>query len=98
MNKIDKLKDEYVKICNLYVREFCDKQELEFPYWVNDDVGGVIVCSDSYFFNFGDIAYDVNSNQPKGLILKWHDESIENHPKAMNYYSYTLGLTFKNLE
>jgi hypothetical protein len=97
MNKIDKLRDEYVKICNLYVQEFCEKQELEFMYWINDDVGGIFEASD-YFFSFADIVYDINSNQPKGLILKWSDECIINHPKAINYYSYTIGLTFKDLE
>lgn len=97
MNKIDKLKKEYESVCNEYVREFCEKQELYFDYWINDDVGGVFVTAD-YCFNFSDIVYDINSNQPKGLILKWSDESVENHPKAMNYYSYTQGLTFNKIK
>jgi hypothetical protein len=46
------------------------------------------------FFNFQDIVWDINSKQPKGLIVDWYYESIENPKKSMNYYSYTKGLRY----
>ena len=89
--KIDKLKKDYEKACKEYIKLFCEKQDLGFDGFVNEEIGGIALCSD-FFFNFSDIVWDVNAKIPKGVIIEWYDAQLENPEKAINYYSYTKGL------
>lgn len=86
-----KLKDKYKSVCDEYVEIFCKKQELDFEYWVANIVGDIAVYGD-YFFNFQDIVWDINSNQPKGRIIDWYNESLENPKNSINYFSYTKSI------
>jgi hypothetical protein len=97
------LKKQYEFVCNEYIRKFSEKQEIEFDGWIGDDIGGIASFIDQYFFNFQDIVWDINSNQPKDLILQWQDEcinySIENPEQStMNYFSYCKGLRISDLK
>ena len=95
--KIDKLKKDYEKACKDYIKLFCEKQDLGFDGFVNDEIGGIALCSD-FFFNFQDIVWDVNAKIPKGVIIEWYDAQLENPEKAINYYSYTKGLRNKDIK
>ena len=95
--KIEKLKKDYEKVCNQYMKLFCEKQDIGFDGFVNDDIGGIALCSD-FFFNFQDIVWDVNAKIPKGVIIEWYDAQLENPEKAINYYSYTKGLRHKDIK
>lgn len=85
------LEKKYISVCNKYIKKFCKKQDVDFEGWVGDIVGGIAYCGD-FFFNFHDIALDVNTEQKKGLIFDWYNATIETPEKAINYYSYTKGL------
>ena len=63
----------------------------EKDMWVGGDVGGTILIGD-YFLNFDVIVLDMNTKQPKGLILEWYNETMEDPTKWINYKSYTMGL------
>ena len=94
------LEKRYEANCNEYINRFCKKQELYFEYWVGDIIGGVASFGDVYFFNFTDIVWDINSNQPKELILNWLEDSLDEQKTAIgivNYFSYTKGLRFTDL-
>lgn len=95
--KIEKLKRDYEKACNQYMKLFCEKQDMYFDGFVNDDIGGIALCSD-FFFNFQDIVWDVNAKIPKGVIIEWYDAQMENPERAINYYSYTKGLRHKDIK
>ena len=95
--KIEKLKKDYEKVCNQYMKLFCEKQDIGFDGFVNDDIGGIALCSD-FFFNFSDIVWDVNAKIPKGVIIEWYDAQLENPEKAINYYSYTKGLRHEDIK
>ena len=95
MSKIEELSKRYENLCNEYILEFCLKQELDFEGWVGSIVGGIAMCND-YFFDFSDIVYDINTNQPPDMIISWHNDNIESD-KNINYYSYTKGLRIKDL-
>ena len=86
-----KLQRDYDSVCNKYISKFCKKQELEFEGWVGDLVGQIAYCGD-FYYNFHDIVLDVNSEQPKGVIIDWYYDTLNNPKKAMSYYSYTKGL------
>ena len=90
------LKENYESCCNEYLQRFCDKQEMTNEGWVVNQVGGVALCSD-FYFNFTDIVWDINSEQPKGQIIDWYYENLDNIEKAINYYSYTKGLRIEDL-
>lgn len=91
------LQKRYEKVVTEYIQIFSDKQELEFEYWIGDIKGGVACFSEIYFYNFQDIVWDINSKQSEGLIKKWFNDSIDNHEKAINYFSYSKGLRFDDI-
>ncbi len=93
---IAKLKKQYEEVCHEYIKKFCKKQGFEFDRWIGKDIGGISVFGD-YCFTLADIIWDINSNQPKGLILQWQNDCIESPTKSINYYSYSKGLRFKDL-
>lgn len=95
--KLSRLRQTYEFVCNEYAQKFANRQEMEFDVWVGNEVGGVGHFND-FTFNFRDIVWDVNTKQPKGLIIDWYYESIDNHPKYINYYSYSKGLRYEDLK
>ena len=72
------------------IKEFCQKQDLQFEF-DNYDVGGGIICLSDYVFNIEDIYYDMKNNKPKGKILQWYDYVLT-HESNINYRSYCMGL------
>lgn len=99
---IPQLKKQYEEVCNQYITKFVKKQELDFDGWVGDEVGGIASFSTQYFFNLSDIILDLNTKQPKGLILEWQNNGVENalntpFSETINYKSYTMGLRNKDL-
>ena len=101
-NAVKKLKEKYEATCNEWVNLFCEKQELEFDGWVGNEVGGIAGFATQYFFNLSDIILDLNSNQPKGLILRWQNDGVsfnmfKETTKYINYKSYTMGLRYDQL-
>lgn len=93
----------YELICDEYAKKFAKKQQLTFDYWIADTKE--IACfNDEYFFGIGDIRLDLDTGQPKGLIMRWQEDGVANHfanPKSdynMNYASYTKGLRYEDLK
>ena len=80
------------------VEKFAKKHELDFDYWISDQVGTVACFSHHYFFQMSEIVYDLNSKQPKGLIVQWQQESIENQHKTINFFSYSIGLRYEDIK
>lgn len=72
------------------IKEFCQKQDLQFEF-DNYDVGGGIICLSDYVFNIEDIYYDMKHNLPKDKILQWYDYILM-HDTNINYRSYCKGL------
>ena len=66
---LEELKSRHEETISQYIKVFCEKQELDFEFWVGDQT--VAHFGDNYFFNFMDIKYDIDTNQPKGLIMEW---------------------------
>ena len=100
--EIKELNKQYKDCCNLWVQMFCEKQEIDFDGWISDEVGGTCSFCGEYFFNMSDIILDLNTNQPKGLILAWQNANtnidyLMNPPQHINYKSYTMGLRHNQL-
>jgi len=91
---IEKLKKQHEKVCNDYIKAFCKKQDLEFQFWVADIVGEIACFGDIYFFDFTEIVYDINTEQPPQKIIQWLNERLETSDNFVNYYSYTKGFRF----
>ncbi len=96
-SKRKKLQNDYESVANAYLAEFCEKQELQFESWVGDIVGGIAMFGD-YYFDFSDIVWDINSNQPPNTIFAWYEENLQIPDKSINYFSYTKGLRVSKLE
>ena len=97
--KIVKLKALYETIADEYVYLFEKKHGLELEHWVSDDKTGVACFGDIYFFNVSDIMYDINNKLPKGFILQWIEDNVDNQEKKgyINLNSYFKGMRFEDL-
>jgi len=83
----------YEKYCNGIVKAFSEKQDLDFSYWI-DRVGSIACFIDQYYFDLHDLILDLETEQPKGFILEWHDANVNNGKaeEHINYSSYIMGL------
>lgn len=92
---------DYNAIVGHYMAYFIQKQfDLEENqdvdyYWVADMIGTIVSVND-FFLNFDDIRYDIDSEQPKGLIFEWYDYMMEQHElnptSNINYTTYSKGI------
>lgn len=87
------MKQKFKEAVNEYILAFCLKQDIDWDYWIGNDVGGV-ACFGDLYLNFDDIRFDIDSNQPAGLITDHYWESVYNDPKVINYRSYAMGLRY----
>lgn len=94
---ISKLKQRLDNCIDLYTDLFCQKQECDADGWIGNNKGG-LNCFADCFLSFEDIRIDLEMNVPKGEIWKWYWDNIENHEKAINYYSYVLGLRIDQIK
>lgn len=85
------IKERYDDICKAYVVLFCTKQDID-PDHHNIDNWGTINIGE-YFFYMGDIRTDIDKNAPKGIIVEWYWQAIED--SSINYQSYVMGARFK---
>jgi hypothetical protein len=100
--KLQELKKQYEFACNEYVQKFANKQQIEFDGWVANEIGGLAIFSSQYFFNISEIVLDINSKQPKGLIIQWQNDGVDfnmcnDKNETINYKSYTMGLRYEQL-
>ena len=84
------------KILKKYIKKFEKKHDCYFEYAVVDDLMGVICFGDVLFFDIADIIYDIDTKQPKGLIIDWLYDSI-NQDKYINFQSYSKGLRYEQI-
>lgn len=106
MNKQENIKRQLYRelrdVLSAYIQMFEDKHELDLQYIVNDDIMGVLDFGDVYFFNTTDVVYDIDHDLPKGLILQWAEDSIDDSKnparQTINLLSYAMGLRFEDLE
>lgn len=76
-----KLRQDYNNAVLAYVAAFCKKQGFEYPdehniYWTGEVGIGVLGIGD-YFFNIDNIIEDINNGYKKGLILEWHNDTVD---------------------
>lgn len=85
---IEYLNSRFNDICKEYIDIFSIKQGLEFHGWVSDIIGDTAMFDDMYL-NFRDITWDVNSQQPRNLIIEWYYTCLEKPDEAINYFAYS---------
>lgn len=97
MKYITKLKNRLDACIDEYTELFCLKQECSAEGWIGNIKGGLNCFSDA-FLSLEDIRLDLEMDAPKGAIWDWYWDNRENEDKAINYYSYLLGLRIKNIK
>lgn len=93
-SSIEEIKKYYELSCNAFIKKFQKKQDYGFNGWIADRTGEIAVFIDQYFFNLSDIIHDLVTDQPKGQIFEWYDESMYKET-LINYESYCRGLRYK---
>ena len=82
------------KILKKYIKKFEKKHGLTFEFAVSDDLMGVICFGCVFYFDINDIVYDIDTKQPKYLILDWLYDSMH-QDKYINFQSYSNGLRYE---
>lgn len=85
-----KLQKEYSLLVSEYISAFEKKHDIEFDYWVGDEVGEIAVFGD-FFFNFDDIRRDVDDDVPEKKIFEWYDLTLDSALKdesTMNFKTF----------
>ena len=77
--------EKYETYCNLIIEIFQTKHGYEFSYWICDEVGGIAVFIEEYYFNMSDIMYDLRNELPIGLIFEWQDHMVDNYSEKDDY-------------
>lgn len=97
----DQLRKELEEILMAYIRLFEEKHDVDLQYIINDDIMGILDFGDVYVFNATDVVYDIDRDLPKGLILQWAEDSIDDSKnptrQTINLHSYAQGLRFEDL-
>lgn len=94
--KENSLKNEWINICNKYLKLFCDKHEYDYEpdMWVHNDPGTVCMIGDM-FVSMENIRYDIDNDIPEEKFEKWYWKHIEVYElvgeKFMNYESFCKG-------
>lgn len=98
----DQLRKELEETLMAYIRLFEEKHELDLQYIVNDDIMGLLDFGDVYCFHIADVVYDIDHDLPKGLILQWAEDSVDDSKnptrQTINLHSYAKGLRFEDLQ
>jgi len=102
LDKFVQIKKQYDEACNCFIEEFEKKQDIEFSYWVGGEIGGLACFIDEYFFNINDLILDLETKQPVGQILDWHNEGVDHNfflkeYQHINYRSYIMGMRYSDL-
>lgn len=90
------LKSEWDKLCNMYLKKFCDKHEYTYEpdCWVANDIGTIANIGDM-FVSMDNIRYDIDNNIEETMFEKWYWKSIEifelTGKDFMNYESFCKG-------
>ena len=98
----EQLRKEWEEILMGYIRKFEKKHDVKLQYAVDDNIMGVLNFGDAYFFDATDVVYDIDHNLPKGLILQWAEDGVDDSKnptrQTINLQSYAMGLRFEDLE
>lgn len=98
----DQLRKELEEILMAYIRLFEEKHDVDLQYIINDDIMGILDFGDAYFFHIADVVYDIDHDLPKGLILQWAKDSIDDSKnptrQTINLHSYAKGLRYEDLK
>lgn len=91
------MRKQLEKILEEYIKQFENKHDLFFEFAVSDNLLGTICFGCVYYFNIDDIVFDIDTNQPKGLIIDWLEQSLEYPNEHINFRSYSKGSRFNTL-
>ena len=98
----EQLRKELEETLMAYIRLFEEKHDVKLQYAVDDNIMGVLDFGYVYFFNTTDVVYDIDHNLPKGLILQWAEDSVDDSKnparQTINLHSYAKGLRFEDLK
>lgn len=87
MSKVKELISKRKEEEKLIIKEFCEKQELDEPYLIGENIYCFI---DQYYFNIEDIILDIKEDAPQELILQWQDDTLEYHSHKDSIKDYTM--------
>ena len=81
---IERISREYEVVVLQYIDLFSKKQDLDFEFWVAEEVGEIACFGDHYYFKFSDIKVDLERNVPKHSIIDWLEDSMNREDEMLN--------------
>lgn len=78
--------------CQDIANLFCEKHEFEKlgtkdTFWIADDVGGILFCSD-YYFDMKTIITDLKTNAPKEKLMEYYNYCLDNELYEYDFKTY----------
>ena len=105
VKKLSELQVTFNFVVEKYIAKFEKKHGYEFSNWVSNEIGGIAVFIEQYFFNFDDIRMDIDNNVKKDLIFTWQEDGVEyamnnsnEETTNINFKSYISGLRYSDLK
>lgn len=88
----NKLKYDFEKICNEYVKIFCEKHNFCYDdgnyIWVGGSIGEIANIGD-FYIDFSVIRYDIDNDIEQSMFEKWYWKSLDVYQiTGENYLSY----------
>ncbi|MFJ1491862.1 hypothetical protein [Capnocytophaga canis] len=97
---MENILENFEKASIALVEAFAEKQDLDFDFFIGDNPAEVVSFSCEITFSLNEIWHDLATNQPKGLIMEWFYENLEQYHKGnndyINYYSWTMGKRYED--
>ena len=91
----EEIKEAYINACNDYVHKLMEiwnildeDEEVDYSWWVGDEVGGVFCCDDDMFIDMNDIVYCVDND----VDHETYSNYIEYITKCEEYGFNTINL------
>lgn len=85
MNK--ELRKNYENAVNDYIKAFEATNEIDFDFWVGEEVGGICFFGD-YSFNFADVKYVVDNKIAFDWLISWYYFVVEYEKCYINLDAY----------
>jgi hypothetical protein len=82
----------YDVACKDIANLFCEKHEFEKlgtkdTFWIVDDVGGILFCSD-YYFGMKTILTDLKTNVPEEKLMEYYNYCLDNELYDYDFKTY----------
>ena len=88
-SKESSLEQSYENIINDYIKEFENRVEFKFDYWIAERIGE-IACFGDYYFDFRDVKFVIDNDIILDYLIDWYYFTIDFQECKINLENYCM--------